>query len=943
MQCTDGGPIDMLDRIVIRGAREHNLKNINLDIPRGMLTVVTGVSGSGKSTLAFDTLYAEGQRRYIESLSTYAKQFLERIGRPDVDEVLGISPSIAIQQKNTTRSSRSTVGTSTEIYDYLRLLFARVGRTECPDCNRVVARHQPDEAAADMLSEHAGQSFLVVASHPFEKGVSIKRHFEELVRDGYSRILLGGEVVKLDPPPKRRIGRSKSLELVLDRLEMTEERLTRIHEAVELAYKIGDGFVRFVPVDGDESRSVRYTLHPVCVECGRRFEEPRPILFSFNTPYGACPHCRGFGNRMEFDEKLIVPDPRRSIRGYAIEPWASEKFEYYFDQLTRFCRRRKIALDKPWSELPDNARRLVMDGDGEYVGVLPFLENLREKSYKKYARFFTRKYMTFRECRQCGGGRLREAAYYVKLGGVDIREVASMTPDRALAFVSGLELDQRERQIAKDVLVEIESRLRFMLDVGLHYVTLDRLTKTLSGGEAQRISLANSLGANLRDVLYVLDEPSIGLHPRDTGNLVKVLVELRSRGNTVVVVEHDMDIIRRADHIVDMGPGAGERGGEIVYQGPVDGGDKGRSKTLRYVRSGIPAPGRRSDAGRGRKRTAKAAVDEVVGLRGVREHNLKNVDVDFPLGAFTCVTGVSGSGKSTLVCDVLYNALRTDAEHRFHDYREVIGRDRIANVMMVDQSPIGKTPRSNPTTYIKAFAMIREIFASQRRAVKRGYKSGRFSFNVAGGRCPRCQGMGYERVEMHFMADLFVRCSECEGKRFNHETLEITYRGLDLSEVLELTVDDALEHFGDHEALVERLRVLSKVGLGYIRLGQPSTTLSGGESQRIKIARELAENTEGGNVYILDEPTTGLHVDDVATLIVVLRELMEKGNSIIVVEHNPQVILQADHIVDLGPEGGDDGGRVVAVGSPLQISRVKESHTGAYLRKIMRGSRKGKK
>jgi excinuclease ABC subunit A len=929
----------MLDRIVIRGAKEHNLKNIDLDIPRGLLTVVTGVSGSGKSTLAFDTLYAEGQRRYIESLSTYAKQFLERIGRPDVDEVLGISPSIAIQQKNTTRSSRSTVGTSTEIYDYLRLLFARVGRTVCPDCDREVVRHEPDEVAADMLDKHRGAAYLVVASHPVEKGVSLKRHFEELVRDGYARILVEGEIVKLDPPPKRRFGRPKAIDIVLDRVEISEDRLTRIHEAVETAYRVGHGFVRFVPVDGDENGSRRFTHHPVCVSCGRQFEEPRPILFSFNTPYGACPHCRGFGNRMEFDEKLIVPDPRRSIRGYAIDPWSSEKFEYFYDQLTRFCRRRKIPLGVAWADLPEKSRRLVMDGDGDFVGVVPFLENLREKTYKKYARFFTRKYMTYRECRQCRGGRLRKEAYDVKLGGADIREVASMTPDRALEFVKGLDLDDKERQIAKDVLVELVSRLQFMLDVGLYYLTLDRLTKTLSGGEAQRISLANSLGANLRDVLYVLDEPSIGLHPRDTDKLVRVLTELRSRGNTVVVVEHDMDIIKQADHIVDMGPGAGEYGGEIVYQGPLDGeGDDGTSKTLRYLRDGLPA----ADAGNASRRR-KTGSNGAVGLRGVREHNLKGIDVDFPLSAFTCVTGVSGSGKSTLVCDVLYNALRSSGDHRLHDYREVVGRDAIAGVMMVDQSPIGKTPRSNPTTYIKAFAMIREIFASQRRAVKRGYKSGRFSFNVAGGRCPRCQGMGYERVEMHFMADLFVRCSECEGKRFNHETLEVTYRGLDLSEVLDLTVDDALDHFAGHEALVTRLEVLSKVGLGYIRLGQPSTTLSGGESQRIKIARELAENTEGGNVYILDEPTTGLHVDDVATLLGVLRELMEKGNSVIVVEHNPQVILQADHVVDLGPEGGDEGGRVVAVGSPREISRTTSSYTGAYLKRFLRGAKKGKK
>jgi excinuclease ABC subunit A len=720
--------------------------------------------------------------------------------------------------------------------------------------------------------------------------------------------------------------------------------LTRVHEAVETAYKIGHGFVKFVSVRGDQSESVTYTNHPVCVTCRREFEEPRPILFSFNTPYGACPHCRGFGNRMEFDEKLIVSDPGKSIRRHAIEPWSSEKFEYFHDQLIRFCRHQKISLDKPYAELPDRARRLVMEGSGEYVGVVPFLENLREKSYKKYARFFTRRYMTYRECRHCRGGRLRKEAYYVKLDARDIREVAAMTPDRALEFVGALDLTEKERAIAKDVLVEIKSRLRFMLDVGLYYITLDRLTKTLSGGEAQRIGLANSLGANLLDVLYVLDEPSIGLHPRDTDNLVKVLMELRARGNTVVVVEHDMDIIKRADHIVDLGPGAGERGGEIVYQGPVDGGDDGsRSNTLKYLRDGLPEfAGAGTNAESKRRSHRGVGRNGAIELRGVREHNLKNVDVEFPIGSFTCVTGVSGSGKSTLVCDVLYNAVREGGGHRLHDYKEITGRDLINRVLMVDQSPVGKTPRSNPVTYIKVFAMIREIFAARREAVKRGYVSGRFSFNIAGGRCPRCQGMGYERVEMHFMADLFVRCSECDGKRFNHETLEITYRGLDLAEVLELTVDDALEHFAGHKSLVERLRVLAKVGLGYLRLGQPSTTLSGGESQRMKIARELAENTEGGNVYILDEPTTGLHVDDVSVLIDVLRELMDNGNTIVVVEHNPQVILQADYVIDLGPEGGDDGGWVVAAGTPAQISRAKDSHTGAFLRRLKRKTKKGK-
>jgi excinuclease ABC subunit A len=814
----------MLDRIVIRGARQHNLKNIDLEVPRGLLTVITGVSGSGKSTLAFDTLYAEGQRRYIESLSTYAKQFLERIGRPDVDEVLGISPSIAIQQKNTTRSSRSTVGTATEIYDYLRLLFARVGRTFCPDCQDEVVRYEADEVADDMLCKHAGETFLIVATYPSKKDTTLKQHFEALVKDGYSRILVDGEIVKIDPPPKRKFGRIRDINIVLDRVRIESSRHNRLHEAVETAYRIGQGYVKFEPV-GDGT-SVLYTNHHVCTTCERTFEEPRPLLFSFNTPYGACPHCRGFGNRMEFDESLVVPDQTLSIRNHAVEPWSTEKFSYFYDQLIRFCRRNKIPIDEPYASLNSGSRLLIIEGDGDYVGVFPFLHNLREKTYKKYTRFFTRRYMTYRECGQCKGGRLRAEAYYVKLGGKEIREVAPMTPSEALDFTNGLKLTEKEKVIAKDVLVEIKSRLQFMLDVGLYYITLNRLTKTLSGGEAQRISLANSLGANLLDVLYVLDEPSIGLHPRDTASLVKVLEELRARGNTVVVVEHDLDIIKQADYIVDMGPGAGNRGGEVVYRGEIGGDDKGISATLRYVRDGLPV--KKTDGGSARRR---ARANGAVVLHGVSEHNLKDIDVEFPLGVFNCVTGVSGSGKSTLVHDVLYHALRGrggDGGFRAHAFRDIAGRDLVNKVMMVDQSPIGKTPRSNPITYIKAFATIRDVFASQRRAVNRGYKSGRFSFNVTGGRCARCQGMGYERVEMHFMADLFIRCSECDGKRYNHETLEVTYRGLNLAEVLELTVEDAIHHFADHKQLVERLRVLEKVGLGYLQLGQPSTTLSGG-------------------------------------------------------------------------------------------------------------------
>jgi excinuclease ABC subunit A len=917
----------VLEKIVIRGAREHNLKNIDVDIPHGTLTVISGVSGSGKSSLAFDTLYAEGQRRYIESLSTYAKQFLERIARPDVDDVSGISPSIAIQQKNTTRSSRSTVGTTTEIYDYIRLLFARVGKTFCPEGHGEVIQHEPDEVVEALLANRAGETLFLLARIPVEG--SVEGLVEKLLQTGYRRVLLRGKVEALDELTHHRLAKAKHLDVVLDRVAAQPSSRTRLFEAVEVAYKLGD---RSVWIRGAESTGeTRFTNHRACTTCLRAFEEPRPLLFSFNTPYGACPHCRGFGSRMEFDERLIVPDPRLSIRQGAVEPWSSPKFEHFQTQLLAYCRRKRIPTNTPFKDLRREMRRAVLDGEDDFVGVIPFLEDLREKSYKKYARFYTRRYLAFRECRKCGGGRLREEAYYVRVGGRTIREVGAMTPGEALSFVNSLELSRREEEIAGDILLELRSRLKFMLDVGLYYVTLDRLTRTLSGGEAQRINLANSLGANLIGVLYVLDEPSVGLHPRDTESLVVVLKELRDRGNTVVIVEHDFDIIREADFLIDLGPGAGRSGGRLLYQGDLSGASHPESKTIRFLAEGLPL----------QVSETKKPPAARLRLTGASEHNLKGIDVEFPLCAFTAVTGVSGSGKSTLVCDVLYNALAMPDATRSFAFKRLYGKEEVGKAMLVDQSPIGKTPRSNPITYIRGFSHIRDVFASQKAAKKRGYTSGRFSFNVAEGRCSRCEGMGYERIEMHFMADLFVRCAECDGKRFNRETLEITYKGKNVAEVLELTVDEALSFFSDCTPLVSRLEVLGEVGLGYLQLGQPSTTLSGGESQRIKIARELSENQGGGAVYILDEPTTGLHAADVAVLIGVLRRLVEKGNTVIVVEHNPQVILQADHVIDLGPEGGEDGGRVVCEGPPAEVMKSAASHTGAYLKRLVHRERKG--
>jgi len=918
----------MLDRIEIRGAREHNLKDISLDIPHEQLTVISGVSGSGKSSLAFDTLYAEGQRRYIESLSTYTKQFLERIARPDVDEVAGISPSIAIQQKNTTRSSRSTVGTTTEIYDYLRLLFARVGRIVCPNGHGEVIRREPQEAVDEIIEGYDGKSVIVFANVSTAGGAA--KTLDRLTKEGYTRLLVKDKVVKVDDTPRRSLIRSKQFRVVLDRVVVSEERRTRVFEAVESAYRMGEGFVCIRESSGGDVAT--YTQERVCTACATRFEEPRPILFSFNTPYGACPDCRGFGDRMEFDEALIIPDPKRSIREYAIEPWSSEKFSYYYDEMLRFCRRRKISTSKKFSDLKKAEQKLVLWGADDYVGVLPFLEDLREKTYKKYARFFTRRYLTFRRCRTCDGGRLRREAYNVHVSGRTIREVAEMVPGEALDFVKSLELSAREKAVAKDIVLELRSRLKFMLDVGLYYLTLSRLTRTLSGGEAQRINLANSLGANLVGVLYVLDEPSVGLHPRDTARLTRVLNELRDRGNTVVVVEHDLDIIRQADYLIDLGPGAGREGGEVLYQGGLAQASSTKSKTIKYLKAGLPIRANKDK---------RLAQNGTIGLMGVSEHNLKQIDVTFPLGQFTSVTGVSGSGKSTLVCDVLYNALNMHDARHTHRFRDVVGKAAVNRAMLVDQAPIGKTPRSNPITYIKAFAHIREILAAQKSAVKRGYASGRFSFNVPGGRCARCDGMGFERVEMHFMADLFVKCSECDGRRFNSDTLEITYRGKNVADVLDMTVEEAVSFFGDHPALVTRLKVLARVGLGYLQLGQSSTTLSGGESQRMKIARELSENTEGGCVYILDEPTTGLHIDDIDLLVKVLRELVDAGNTAILVEHNPQIILQSDHVVDLGPGGGADGGEIVVAGTPAQVMKSRKSYTGKYLKTLVNNRKKG--
>ncbi len=924
-----------IECMVIRGARQHNLKNIDLELPLRQVIAVTGVSGSGKSSLAFDTIYAEGQRRYIESLSTYARQFIEKLDRPDIDSISGISPTIAIRQKNTVTSARSTVGTATEIYDYLKLLFSRIGRTFCPDCDREVRAYAASEVAREVLKRSSGKKvYILMPDGPLlEKQWEARKSY--FTSRGYSRILVRGEVVRIeDFDVKGHEG--EDLEILLDRVEVNAENRSRMAEAVELAYSEREGVVEVLEIPhGDR---FRFSDAPTCDSCGRVFNKPTPPLFSFNSPFGACPDCKGFGDRMEFSEEMIVPDTSLSLKGKAVDPWARERFEYFYYRMIEFCEKEGIPTDVRWRDLPGQSRHLILEGKGEYIGVIPFLIKMREKSYKKGHRFFTRRYMGYTTCRMCRGSRLRKEAGYVRVEGYSISDLSGMIPSKVLGILEKLQLNPQERMISRDILSELLSRLRFMIDVGLEYLTLDRLTKSLSGGEAQRINLANSLGANLVDTLYVLDEPSVGLHAADNMKLINVMKRLKDLGNTVIVVEHDPEIILSSDYLVDLGPGPGIDGGSVVFSGTISGAAKANipeSKTLAYVfgnSGGISLS----------KKTRKPSGRIL--LKGASEHNLKNIDLEIPLGNLVCVTGVSGSGKSTLLVDVLYRL--TGNKRRAPGPSGVGGflvDGRLDRTLLVDQSPIGSTPRSNPITYINGFSYIREVFALQKKSLIRGYSAGRFSFNKAGGRCNRCQGMGYRKVEMHFLADIFVPCEECDGRRYNRETLEVEYKGKDISEVLDMTVDEAIRFFDDIPQLGERMWVLTKVGLGYLKLGQPSNTLSGGEAQRIKIARELVEADGMHNLYIMDEPTTGLHMSDVKRLLNVFEELLKAGHSIAVIEHNMDVIAAADHIIDLGPGGGEKGGRVIACGDPSSIVKSAGSETGKYLKKYLKiyGRRNG--
>lgn len=949
----------MKDRIVIRGARQHNLKGFDLEIPRRAYTVITGPSGSGKSSLAFDTIYAEGQRRYVESLSAYARQFLERMEKPNVDSIDGLSPAVAIEQKNPTKTSRSTVGTATEVYDYLRLMWARIGRTFCPKCGREMRPDTVQSVTDAVLSLPKGTRFSVSFPLKLSDKVTHAVVVENLRTQGFVRVGLNkGRVIKtLDEldPAKDDLAKAKELLVIVDRLVVGPDVGGRVTDAVGTCFAEGDGETVMLfatpvpsPFDGAPVERLRFTERFECANDGTRAPTPTPQLFSFNNPRGACPRCNGFGAILEYDESLIVPYPERTLRDGAIDPWTKPRYDNKRRLLAEFAKAQKIPMDVPWQKLPAAQREVLLHtearrgrGPAGYVGVFPFLRALEEKRYKQYIRVFLRQYQTAQECPDCHGAKLQPEALQIRVGNKTIADIAELPVDQLSVWLETLALTPYEQQVGVTILTEARNRVRFLRDVGLDYLTLNRATRTLSGGEAQRIGLANSLGSQLVDTLYVLDEPSVGLHPRDMDRLLQLLHRLRDSGNTVLVVEHDPAAIVVADYMVELGPESGDRGGEIVFAGPMSRVAESplTGQYLTGVRS-IPLPAQRRRLG-----------PQWIALTGATEHNLRGVDIKIPLGALTVVTGVSGSGKSTLVHDVLYRALETHliGEHsaKRHlgesvgHYERITGSEAIDSVVLVDQSPIGKSPRSNPVTYVKAFDEIRRIFADTPLARQRRYTSGTFSFNVAGGRCERCEGAGYLEVEMVFMADVFVPCDDCGGKRFKPEVLEVMVHGKNIFDVLEMTVDHAIRFFPKEEKLGQALWQLQQVGLGYLRLGQPATTLSGGEAQRIKIARELtlAGKRSGKKLYIMDEPTTGLHLDDIQKLAQVMDRLVDAGHTLVLIEHNLDVIKLADWIVDMGPEGGSGGGRLVAMGRPEEIVTVVGSHTGQWLKPLLETAR----
>ena len=949
------------DKIVIRGAREHNLKNISVEIPRDRLVVITGLSGSGKSSLAFDTLYAEGQRRYVESLSAYARQFLGQMEKPDVDYIEGLSPAISIDQRGASRNPRSTVGTVTEIYDYLRLLFARIGVPHCPKCGREIAQQTVQQIVDAILALPEGSRILILAPMVKDRKGEHKGILEEARRNGFVRVRVDGVVRELDEEIELERYKMHTIEAVVDRLILARDAngqnpdALRITDSVETALRIGEGLVVVSDVTGDEPRDMLFSEHFSCVHCGISLPEIEPRTFSFNSPHGACPVCTGLGVQLEIDPDLVIPDKERSLDAGAIAPWRQTTTDngYYAQLLRAVAKHYGIPTNVPVSKLSPRQLDIILYGqrsgesitfryknsDGHlrtyqttYEGVIPNLERRYRETSSDYIRREIDRYMAPRLCPACKGKRLKPESLAVTVDGLSIVDVTAFSVTQALEFFDRLEntLSERELAIARQILKEIKARLRFMVDVGLDYLTLDRATATLSGGEAQRIRLATQIGSRLMGVLYILDEPSIGLHQRDNARLIRTLKDMRDIGNTVIVVEHDEETIRAADFIVDLGPGAGEHGGHVVVAGTLDDVMAcERSITGQYLKGArrVPMPKVRRP-GRGHSLI----------IRGARENNLKDITVEIPLNKFVCVTGVSGSGKSSLIVEILYKKLAQvfyGAKDKPGLHDEILGLEYIDKVVNIDQSPIGRTPRSNPATYTNVFTAIRDLYASLPEAKMRGYAPGRFSFNVKGGRCEACRGDGIIRIEMQFLPDVYVPCEVCHGKRYNREALEIRYKGKSIADVLDMTVDEALEFFKNLPKIRNKLKTLHDVGLGYIRLGQPATTLSGGEAQRVKLSRELSRRTTGRTLYILDEPTTGLHFADIERLLRVLALLVDAGNSVIVIEHNLDVIKTADWIIDLGPEGGEKGGYVVAQGTPEEVSRVRGSYTGEFVRRIL--------
>ena len=906
------------------GVRTHNLQNLDVTVPRRAMTVITGVSGSGKSSLAFDTIYAEGQRRYVESLSVYARQFLQQMPRPPVDRVDNMPPAIAVQQSNPTRTSRSTVGTATEIHDYLRLLYARAGIPHCMECGRPVERESPEIVTDGIMAFPDDVRFYLAYPFPLAAGVDVGAVIAELQQQGFVRVLLDGQPAALAGLELETLAAAGTVEVVVDRLARSSLSPSRLVDSVETAYRHSDGHCVVRTVDGDVRR---FSNHFHCAHCDRSAEEPRPLLFSFNSPLGACANCKGFGNTIDLDPDLIIPDPGKTLAEGAVHPWTTPAHQRHLRALERAADERDVPLDVPYRDLSPAQQAVVWDGAGRFKGIHGFFARLDRKKYKVHVRVFLARYRRYTRCTACGGSRLREAALTVTIGGHSIATVCGWRVARTAEFFDSLDLSRQVGPVGERLLAELRRRLRYLVDVGLGYLTLDRATKTLSGGEAQRIHLATSLGAALTDTLYVLDEPSIGLHPRDTDRLVAILRSLTGQGNTVLLVEHDADLIRASDHLIDLGPYAGERGGQQLFSGPyealqVDGNGSATARMLRGEGFIAYTPAKRPRTHRRLR------------LRGAREHSLRDIDVEFPLELFVCVTGVSGSGKSTLVHDTLYAALN----RRLHDATEPVGAhdgldgaEYLNDAIMVGQAPIGRTPRSNPITYVQGFGDIRKLFAGTHEARQRGFAANAFSFNTGDGRCPHCGGDGAIRVEMHWFADVFIPCDRCDGKRFRAEVLAVKYRNANIHDVLGMTVDEAADFFYDQKAILRKLSVLQGTGLGYLKLGQPAPTLSGGEAQRLKLAAHIGKANTHDTLFLFDEPTVGLHQADVQVLLDCFETLIDRGNSVICIEHHLDVIKSADWIIDLGPEGGDEGGQVVVDGTPDTVVRHTGSHTGAAL------------